>query len=1009
MRSPRIALPKAHLLCLFSHVVLLLALLPVQGLFAQDYTPLVFVNAGGESVDSTWEGDTDAAPSPYLSAGTANIETIKNPPSKDASVPTEVPLAIFETMRLDANQPEPFMTWALGFEGYTEFLVEFHFIEMSRCSVGNRVFDVEINGELVLDDLDVYAEAGNQCNVGITRSVEVLADDSLTISFPLVNGKPSTLAGLQVYGKSQGSSSLAVSPSSIDFGFITLRSTSQQVQVTLTNEGNEDITIDDFQVSEEVFPHAFLVTGTPSSIPAGGSAQFDVQFAPGEFLPPPPPFAPTPVIRINAGGSALVVHDLAWSTDTESSPSPFLDPGSTNIESTPATITLDASVPGGTPTGLFSTKRIDANKVDPIMAWDLPVTAGEEYEVNLYFVEMSRCSEANRVFDIEIEGVLVQEALDIYAEAGGCNIGIMKTFAVTATDNNLDLDFPLNNGKPSVLAAIEVLSLESDEETTEEISGQLTIQHSGTNGDLIVDLVGTTNLEGFTIMPPIANFSYTTSELTVNFTDASTGVDGFVYAWSWDLGDGNTSTSENPSHTYLEGGDYEVTLTVTDINGLSGSVTKTVSVSGPVSEELTVSLPSLLKAQGLTELVPVSVTDITGEHFEAYQFTITYDPAVIDIIGVDTTSTLSTEGIILANTTVPGQISGSWANLAPLSGSGTLFNLEVTTIAPGTSPLTFATFMFNEGATPTATDDGSIEVVGSSGDGAFLEVDGLLVMEAENAHFNLSKDEFNDHAWVEATEVSGFSGSSYMEATPDVGEVFRTDELNESPELQFEVEFTTTGLYNFWANMAAFSHKSNVIHVGINGELHDISSTISSIHDGKWYWTTRYHHGTKNQFEITEPGTYTINVWIRSDGVLFDKILFTNNYDYRPTGEGPPESPRATTAPLSERKGSELSKGITSDEVLPTEFALEGNYPNPFNPTTTIQFDVPESSGVRLEVYDMMGRRVATLVDGSYSAGRHQVQWNATNDAGERVASGIYIYRMQAGEFESVNKMILMK
>ena len=102
--------------------------------------------------------------------------------------------------------------------------------------------------------------------------------------------------------------------------------------------------------------------------------------------------------------------------------------------------------------------------------------------------------------------------------------------------------------------------------------------------------------------------------------------------------------------------------------------------------------------------------------------------------------------------------------------------------------------------------------------------------------------------------------------------------------------------------------------------------------------------------------------------------------------------------------------GIMTDEVqVPTEYALKGNYPNPFNPTTTIAFDLPEATDVRLEVYDMMGRRVATLVDAQLAAGSYESVWDARSDSGTSVASGVYIYRIQAGSFVSVSQMVLLK
>jgi photosystem II stability/assembly factor-like uncharacterized protein len=99
----------------------------------------------------------------------------------------------------------------------------------------------------------------------------------------------------------------------------------------------------------------------------------------------------------------------------------------------------------------------------------------------------------------------------------------------------------------------------------------------------------------------------------------------------------------------------------------------------------------------------------------------------------------------------------------------------------------------------------------------------------------------------------------------------------------------------------------------------------------------------------------------------------------------------------------------TDTKTVPTEYALEQNYPNPFNPSTTIHFALPERTAVTLKVYNVLGQEVATLVDGEMPAAFHSVAWLGTNKSGNQVATGLYFYRLTAGNFVEMKKMILAK
>jgi len=96
-------------------------------------------------------------------------------------------------------------------------------------------------------------------------------------------------------------------------------------------------------------------------------------------------------------------------------------------------------------------------------------------------------------------------------------------------------------------------------------------------------------------------------------------------------------------------------------------------------------------------------------------------------------------------------------------------------------------------------------------------------------------------------------------------------------------------------------------------------------------------------------------------------------------------------------------------ELLPTSFSLKQNYPNPFNPSTTIKYDLPERTHVKLHIYDMLGRVVATLIDQEQSAGSYETRWDGTNLSGLPMSSGVYFYRLESGNFREVKRMVLMK
>jgi len=162
-------------------------------------------------------------------------------------------------------------------------------------------------------------------------------------------------------------------------------------------------------------------------------------------------------------------------------------------------------------------------------------------------------------------------------------------------------------------------------------------------------------------------------------------------------------------------------------------------------------------------------------------------------------------------------------------------------------------------------------------------------------------------------------------------------------------------------------------------DIHDTTSTSYSI---------SYEDFAEGAFEGLPGNAATVRFSVYAhdgtDSVKVtgdDRVVYVNRYDYLSTiGEG-----------------------------IPTEFALHENYPNPFNPSTTLRFDLPELSDVNVIIYNMLGQKVKTFNMQSTPAGYHSLTWNATNDYGDPVSAGVYLYQLQAKDFVKTQKMILLK
>jgi hypothetical protein len=104
-----------------------------------------------------------------------------------------------------------------------------------------------------------------------------------------------------------------------------------------------------------------------------------------------------------------------------------------------------------------------------------------------------------------------------------------------------------------------------------------------------------------------------------------------------------------------------------------------------------------------------------------------------------------------------------------------------------------------------------------------------------------------------------------------------------------------------------------------------------------------------------------------------------------------------------------VAKNTNGIPIVPIAYSLEPNFPNPFNPSTTIQYSLGHSAHVELTVFNPLGQKVTTLFDGDQKIGTYLAVWDGSNERGEKCASGVYFYRMRTEEFYAVRKLVFLK
>jgi len=182
----------------------------------------------------------------------------------------------------------------------------------------------------------------------------------------------------------------------------------------------------------------------------------------------------------------------------------------------------------------------------------------------------------------------------------------------------------------------------------------------------------------------------------------------------------------------------------------------------------------------------------------------------------------------------------------------------------------------------------------------------------------------------------------------------------ESVDVDSDVDYLTTVTFDYFGPVFSQEYESDTSSISINGYEWAVLMTNQNLDR----WTFQYSiKASDEEYEVVKEGEFVFqNTSLSVDG-----------------------------------------------NITPLTFNLYQNYPNPFNPITTLKYDLPEGSFVNITVYDMLGNVINNLINMNQNSGSKSVQWDATNNQGEPVSAGVYLYRIQTGDFSQTKKMVLLK
>jgi hypothetical protein len=279
--------------------------------------------------------------------------------------------------------------------------------------------------------------------------------------------------------------------------------------------------------------------------------------------------------------------------------------------------------------------------------------------------------------------------------------------------------------------------------------------------------------------------------------------------------------------------------------------------------------------------------------------------------------------------------------------------------------------------------------------GDFTEAGGVSANSV--ARFNTQTN-----TWSSLGTGSSNGVNNYVNALAVVGnEVYVGGDFTEAGGVSANGVARFNTQTNTWSSLGTGS--SNGVSGGIVSAVNALAVVGNEVYVGGDFTeaggvsanrVARFNTQTNTWSSLGTGSSNGVNYWVQALAVVGNEVFVGGEF----TLAG------GIASTFIARWNSGTSRVEQLSPTAPKTFLLEQNYPNPFNPSTTIRYQLPVASEVKLEVYDVLGKKIATLVSERQSAGSYQVVWNASG-----LSSGTYFYRLQAGTFVETKKMIMVK